>query len=51
VTRGVPFLLAAVLVPLGFGAAPTRAAPVTALAFSPDGMALVSNGDRRIDVR
>jgi WD40 repeat protein len=28
-----------------------RAAPVTALVFSPDGTALVSNGDLRIDVR
>ncbi len=28
-----------------------RAAPITALAFSPDGAALVSNGDRRLDVR
>ena len=28
-----------------------HAAPVTALAFAPDGTALVSNGDRRLDVR
>lgn len=28
-----------------------RAAPVTALAFSTDGAALVANGDRRLDVR
>ena len=27
------------------------AAPVTALVFSPDGTALVSNGDRRLDIR
>ncbi len=33
------------------GTLPLRAVPITALAFSPDGAALVSNGDRRIDVR
>ena len=31
--------------------APVRAVPVVALAFSPDGTALVSNGDRRVEVR
>ena len=34
------------------GAAPESATvPVTALAFSPDGAALVSNGSRRVDIR
>jgi len=34
-----------------FGARIGTASPITALAFSPDGSALVSNGARRIDVR
>ena len=38
--------LIAALLPVG-----AHAAPVTALAFAPDGVALVSNGDRRLDVR
>ena len=33
------------------GAQPLRAVPVTTLAFSPDGVALVSNGDRCLDIR
>ncbi len=36
---------------LSSGTQPLRAVPVTALAFSPDGAALVSNGDRRLDIR
>jgi len=42
-------LLAALLALVG--TVPGYTAPVTTLAFSPDGAALVSNGPRRIDVR
>lgn len=40
-----------IFVLLGCGPRSLWATPITALAFSPDGRDLVSNGDRRLDVR
>lgn len=48
--RAWPVVLAVIVIVAG-GLNRLSAAPVTALAFSPDGRSLLSNGDRQLDIR